>query len=73
MNKTTYNIVTLRESFKGGGPRGPTPEEIQREKYQAALRARQGVARAGTNQKERTGRKNLTRTGYGVYIPKATA
>ncbi len=73
MNKTTYNTVTLRESFKGGGPSGPSPEEIQREKYLAALRSREGVSKAGTNQKARTGRKNLSRSGYGVYIPKATA
>jgi len=70
--KTTYrtpNIKTVFEGGGGGGPSGPSPAEIQKEKYLAALRAREGTAKAGTNQKRRRGRKSMTREGYGIYIP----
>ena len=74
MKKTTYNTQTSRTAFKGGGgPQGPTPAEIQKEKYMAALRSRQGMAKGGNNQAARTGRKAMTRSGYGVYIPRVEA
>ena len=71
VNKTTYRGTSSKTTFKGGGggPSGPTPAEIQKEKYLAALRAREGTAMAGTNQKARKGRKSMTRGGYGIYIP----
>ena len=58
--------------FKGGGspppPSGPSPAEIDRDRYDRALDEFMGSARGAARERKRRGRSSLSR-GYGVFIP----
>lgn len=62
--------------FKGGSPpppaqTGPTPAEIDRDRYDRALEQMMGLGRGSARERRRRGRSSLSR-GYGVFIPGGT-